>query len=82
MSKTPKELARLADALRALQEVRSLQEVLNIHDKAKAISRYSQQANYGTLISDEASLVRLLAERKMGELLVCKQRPESAARNG
>lgn len=81
MSKTPKEVARLADALRMLQEVRSLQEVMNIHDTAEAISRYSRQADYGAQIIDEASLIKLLAERRLGEILAEMPLPKAAPGN-
>lgn len=81
MSRTQKELARLLDALKALQEVRSLQEVLDLQDKTEAISRYTQQADYSNEVIDEASVIKLVAERWLGELLANMPLPKAAPGN-
>jgi N6-adenosine-specific RNA methylase IME4 len=69
------------DALKALQEVRTLQEVLDLQDKAEAISRYTQQADYGNDVIDEASVIKLVAERRLGELLAEMPLPKAAPGN-
>ena len=81
MSGTPKELSRLSKALELLQEARSLQEVLDLHDKAQAVSRYTQQADYGKDIIGEASVIKLIAERRLGKLLAEMSLPNAAPGN-
>jgi len=69
VTSTHKELACLADALRLLKKARSLQELVECLDAAKAIARFRQQGDSGQQAIDEASFTKLYAERKLGELL-------------
>ena len=69
MTSEPKEIACLSGALQLLREARTLQELLDLQDKAQAISRYRKQADLSNSIVNEASTINLYAERRLGELL-------------
>jgi N6-adenosine-specific RNA methylase IME4 len=69
MTSQSKEIACLVDALKLVKEARSLQEILDIQDRALAIKRFREQADLSGDIVNESSLVRLYAERRLGEFL-------------
>ena len=69
MTSTPQEMDCLSDALRSLQKARDLQELIACVDKAHAIARFREQSDLGNDIINEASVIKLYAERRLGELL-------------
>ena len=69
MRPTPKEVECLTEALHCVQKAQRLQEVLDLQDKTRATSRYKQHADVGNAIIDVTSVVNLVAERRLGELL-------------
>ena len=81
MTSTHKELVCLSDALQAVQKAQSLQEVLDLQDKTQATGRYKQQADLSSGIIDVAAVIRLVAERRLGELLRRTQLAKAAPGN-
>lgn len=65
----PRELMLLTQAHRAIAEARGLGDIKDIRDKAEAARKYAQSAGMGLDIQNHAAEVKLLAERKAGELL-------------
>lgn len=63
------ELAKLSAATKALTEAKSLDEITNIRDFAKAAAAYATAAKLGRTAQNDAIEVQLLAERKAGEML-------------
>lgn len=57
-------------AHRALQEASSLQDVVDIRDRAEALRAYARSAHKGLQAQNYAASVKLRAERKAGEMLV------------
>ena len=68
------ELARLSAATKALAEAKSLDEVTQIRDYAKAAATYATAAKLGRQAQNDAIEVQLLAERKAGEMLAVMPR--------
>jgi hypothetical protein len=65
----PKELIRLNRIARCLAETRSLKAVKAIRDKAEAARHYARGAALGLQIQNKAAELKLLAERRAGQLL-------------
>jgi ParB family chromosome partitioning protein len=65
----PRELVLLSQALRALAEARSLDEIKLIRDKAAALRSYAKQRGVSLEIQNAAAEVTIRADRRMGELL-------------
>ena len=63
------ELQKLSAATKALAEAKSLDEVTQIRDYAKAAATYATAAKLGRQAQNDAVEVQLLAERKAGEML-------------
>lgn len=68
-STEPQQLTRLRQVLNDLVQVRSIDEVKDIRDRAEAIRAYAKKANYGKLIAIQAGAIVLYAERRLGEML-------------
>lgn len=62
-------LYQLETARQALATAKTLPTLKGIRDKAEAISRYAKQQQYGLEIANDAVEIRLVAERRLGELL-------------
>lgn len=62
-------LVRLEGAVRALADARTLDDVLAIHDRARAAAEYARAAKLGLEAQNHAAEIKLRAERKAGELL-------------
>ena len=65
----PRELALLSKASRALAEVRTIDDIKAIRDKAEAARHYARSAALGLDVQNYAAEVKLRAERKAGALL-------------
>lgn len=63
------QLQMLGSARRVLQQARSVGEVRELRDKAAAIRAYAQKARLGRELIVEASVIRVEAERRLGELI-------------
>ncbi len=64
----PREIMLLSSAQRALAEARTLDEVKDLRDKAVAVKAYAKKAQLGKHLVVDASVIKLRAERKLGEL--------------
>jgi hypothetical protein len=62
-------LSQLLGARQALAAVKSLPELKQIRDMAEALGRYTKQRQYGLEIENDAAEIRLIAERRLGDLL-------------
>jgi N6-adenosine-specific RNA methylase IME4 len=65
----PREIILLSSAQRALAEAKTVDEVKDLRDKAVAVKAYAKKARLGKDLVVDASIIRLRAERKLGELL-------------
>lgn len=66
---TPNELVVLDEAFRRLSEVKTLDEIKAIRDKAEAVRSYAQSAKLGLELQNIAAELKLRAERKARDLL-------------
>jgi len=71
-------LSRLSSATRALALAKSLDEVKKIRDIAEAAETYARAAKLGFEAQNHAAEIKLLAERKAGELLGKLERKQGA----
>ena len=65
----PRELILLSQASQALEQASTVDEVKDLRDKAEAVKAYARKAKLGHSILIEASLIKVNAERKLGEIL-------------
>jgi len=65
----PREIMLLSSAQRALAEAKTLDEVKDLRDKAVAVKAYAKKAQLGKHLVVDASVIKLRAERRLGELL-------------
>ena len=62
-------LARISVARQALAEARTMDEVLDVRNKAAAIQNYMSMIGESLEVQNHAAYIKLSAERKAGELL-------------
>jgi N6-adenosine-specific RNA methylase IME4 len=67
-------LIPIDEAMRALADAQSPQEMLDIANRAEAMRRYAQRARLGLEAQNRCAEVRLRAERKLGEYLAGTER--------
>jgi hypothetical protein len=68
-NRSPFDLTALDHVARALAEAEDLPEIKAIRDKAEAARKYAQSAALGLQLQNQAAELKLLAERRAGELL-------------
>ena len=61
---------------RPVATVKSLPALKQIRDQAEALSRYTKQRQYGLEIENDAAEIRLMAERRLGDLLKAMERAQ------
>lgn len=74
-------LANISKAATALASAKSLEDVLEIRDKAEAIRMYVRAVGESLVVQNHAAEIKLRAERKAGELLL-KMEKQNGARDG
>jgi hypothetical protein len=62
-------LVKLSNAERQLSKVVSVPEAMEVRDIAEAARVYAKAVKAGTLVVNQASRIRIMAERKAGEIL-------------
>lgn len=75
----PRELALVSEAARMLAECTDLDEIRDVRDKAEAVRLYAKKAGHGLEAQNHAAKVKLLAERRAGELLRGMEKAKGAA---
>ncbi len=65
----PQELSFLERARDALAEANTIEDVRQIHDQAEAARAYARSAAMGLEIQNQITVIKIGAERKMGEFL-------------
>jgi hypothetical protein len=68
-NRSPFDLTALDHVARELAEAEDLPEIKAIRDKAEAARKYAQSAALGLQLQNQAAELKLLAERRAGELL-------------
>jgi len=76
------ELIKLNKARQALMEAKTLQEIREIKDIAKAVKAYAQAKKLGVEMINDATEIELRAEREMGKLIQQKQEAGELAKHG
>ena len=76
------ELIKLNKARQALMEAKTLQEIREIKDIAKAVKAYAQAKKLGVEMVNDATEIELRAEREMGKLIAQKQEEGELATPG
>jgi hypothetical protein len=69
-------IAILTDVDRRLATVQTVDEAKDIRDKAEAIRIYAKSAKKGLAIQNRAACIKILAERRAGELLKAVERAQ------
>jgi N6-adenosine-specific RNA methylase IME4 len=69
-------LVRIEAMQRALAETRDIDEIKDIRDKAEAIRLYTKQRGYSLDIQNDAAVIKIRCERRLGELLKEIERSE------
>lgn len=64
-----RELALLDQAHVAIAEATTVRDAKEIRDRAEALEVYAKRAEYGSILQQRCSEIKLRAERKAGELL-------------
>jgi N6-adenosine-specific RNA methylase IME4 len=77
----PRDLILLTKAEKALLEATSLDEVRDLRDKAAAVKAYAKKAQLGQKAVIHASVIKLRAERRIGEILQAVELADSAPGN-
>jgi N6-adenosine-specific RNA methylase IME4 len=77
----PRELVLMTRAEQVLAEARTIDEVMNIRDKAQAAKAYARKARLSKEIVLHASIIKVQAERRLGEMLSRLPLPNSAPGN-
>src|ERR1700748_3645952 len=67
-------LITVDDALRALAEARSPEQLIGLANTAERLRRYAQRARLGMTAQNKCAELRLRAERKLGEFLATTAR--------
>ena len=62
-------LANISKARRALETAKSLDDVLQIRDQARAVETFVKAAKESLAVSNQASEIKVRAERKAGEMI-------------
>src|ERR1700755_2335642 len=62
-------LITVDDALRALAEARSPEQLIGLANTAESLRRYAQRARLGMAAQNRCAELRLRAERKLGQYL-------------
>lgn len=71
-------LVKILAARKAIAEAKKVDELKNIRDKAEAVRMYAKQAGLGLEIINDASEIKLRAERRAGEMLTGMQKNTGA----
>ena len=67
-------LISIDDALRALAEARTPEQLIDLANTAETLRRYAQRARLGMAAQNRCADLRLRAERKLGQYLVDRPR--------
>lgn len=77
----PHELTLLSHAQRALVEAQTVDQVKELRDQAEVVKSYAKKAKLGQHIIVEASMIKVQAERKLGQMLRSVNLADSAPGN-